>query len=227
MTKFVTSLFVFFLLSTSLQAQEMETLFSKGITIGGFGGPLVGFSSVDGEFGVSAGGGGGVIINQSFFLGGYGMGLATIHQRPDVYHNGYDPIQEPFTSPMHNHLALNFGHGGLWIGYWNKPNQLFHWGISSKLGAGGISLYDTEFSFDEYAEVGKDVVYVINPQIEAEINMTSWFKISMALGYRYVGGISDNTYTNKDGLELEFYSPSEFNSPTVQLGFLFGKFRGK
>lgn len=57
-----------------------QYLFGNGkTTVNGFGAPIVQFWSKGGDFAVSSGGGGAVLINQTFFIGGYGMGMATEH----------------------------------------------------------------------------------------------------------------------------------------------------
>ncbi len=84
------------------------------VRISGFGGTMTEFSLVEGEFAVSQGGGGAVIFNQKFFIGGYGMGLATMHRRNDL--------------PDYGNLILAFGHGGLWSGYLFNSWKLLHFG---------------------------------------------------------------------------------------------------
>ena len=57
-------------------AQEAQTLLGSEIRNGGFGGPVVKFTTVDSDFGVLVGGRGGWIINDSFVIGAGGYGLA-------------------------------------------------------------------------------------------------------------------------------------------------------
>jgi len=61
------------------RAQEEETLLGGGFESGGYGGPVVKFTNVKGEFAVMAGGYGGWLINHSLMLGGGGYGLVTHH----------------------------------------------------------------------------------------------------------------------------------------------------
>jgi len=55
--------------------QEAETLFAGEVVHGGFGGPVLKASTVNGSPALFVGGRGGWIINHSFILGGGGDGL--------------------------------------------------------------------------------------------------------------------------------------------------------
>lgn len=211
--------------TTSLFAQETpntepQFLLSKGgsVSFSGFGAPIVEFSSVDGELGVSTGGGGAVLINQTFFFGGYGMGLATDMPQYDLY------VKDEFTgivSPYRNRRPM-LGHGGLWLGYIHNTKSIFHWSISSKIGWGAVSMIDKEYR-DMDNELGWDGVFVLTPQAEFEINMLKWFKINFGVGYRYVSGVSQ-TYVDQNGEEKAFFDKNAFNSPVGSISLLFGNF---
>ncbi len=181
---------------------EPQYLFQSGDTqVSGFGGVTVGFSSINDEFAVMTGGGGAVLLNQKYFFGGYGEGLSTSHN--------LDP--QVVTCP--DKYTLSFGHGGFWMGYIHKPNKLIHFNINTRLGWGGISLYDRDYDIADIEHCDRDNVFVLLPQIEMEINLTSWMKFQLGAGYRFVTGISNDIYSDK-----------MFNQPNVQLGFMFGNF---
>ena len=76
---------------SKLQAQtagdSTKYLLSEKTVISGFGGPFIEFSSVNSEFAVCLGGGAAMLVNQSFFLGGYFEGIMTNHYRQDLCHN--------------------------------------------------------------------------------------------------------------------------------------------
>jgi hypothetical protein len=214
-----------FLAATSLFAQEKQNsepqfLLSKtgSLSFSGFGAPIVEFSSVDGELGVSTGGGGAVLINQTFFVGGYGMGLATDMPQYDLY------IKDENSGLVskYNDRRPMLGHGGFWLGYINNSKNIFHWSVSSKIGWGAVSMIDKEYR-DMDNELGWDGVFVLTPQAEFEINMLKWFKINLGLGYRYVAGVN-HTYVDQNGLEKTFFDKNAFNSPVGSVTLLFGNF---
>lgn len=114
---------------------QTEFLFShdKGISFSGFGGPLVEFSNVDGAFGVFIGGGGAAIINQTFFFGGYGMGLTTDQPRYSITLMGENGFPKPL-----NDLCPQIGHGGFWLGYIHQSHKIIHLALSTKIGWGAL-----------------------------------------------------------------------------------------
>jgi len=188
------------------------------VMINGFGAPLVEFSFHGNEFAVSSGGGGAVLINQTFFFGAYGMGLATEHKV-----DGLQIKQTNGTTINYPPMRKIFGHGGFWLGYIHNRKEAFHWGVSSKIGWGAIGLCDADLENCDKGQIGTDNVFVLCPQVEVEMNMTKWFKINIGAGYRYVSGV-DKTYTDSNGINKKYYNSSDFNSPQLTIGLLFGGF---
>ncbi len=71
-------LFLLFVILTLPAFSQEQTLIGDGdIESGGFGGPAVKVTSINGETAVLIGGCGGWIINHTFVLGGAGYGLVT------------------------------------------------------------------------------------------------------------------------------------------------------
>ncbi|MDQ3395668.1 MAG: hypothetical protein M3512_16395 [Bacteroidota bacterium] len=195
-------LLVFTLISLPFftQAQDDFEHLLKGrkIKFSIFVGPLFELSSVHNNFGFSTGGGGGLILNQTLFIGGYGLKLAPVIGTDVTLNNvNYD------------NLEIAFNHGGLWFGYIHNYKKLVHFGASTKLGWGNITLNDHRL-----ASPYEDNVMVFTPQVEAEVNIMKWFKVNVGLGYRIVSGVNESVLNKKD-----------FNSPQVTVGFLFGWFR--
>ncbi|HOI00383.1 MAG TPA: hypothetical protein PLE85_07555 [Bacteroidales bacterium] len=191
---------------------EYRYLFNhENIRFSGFGGPLVMFGQAEGDFGVYSGGGGALLINQRYFLGGYGMGLATAHYR----------FQKSVAGKSYPELRTSFGHGGFWLGYVHRPSALIHLASSLKLGWGQISLYEETYHFDHYDYLAKDNVFVMTPMIEAEVNLTTWFKVNAGLGFQWTAGVGDRVYQQT---QERIYQGSDYSSPVLNLGLLFGGF---
>lgn len=193
-TKNIILLFTLCLMSLGLTAQNQDyNYLSDGDwRLSGFGAYMIEFSGINGEFGVSSGGGGALLVNQTFYLGGYGIGLSNdvVYNNPDVQYN------------------ISFGHGGLWVGYIFRSDQLLHLAASSKFGWGNLTLTD----FND-ATLDKDNIFVITPQIEGEVNVNRWFRVNVGLGYRYTAGITNN-----------YVDDSAINGPVGTLSFQFGWF---
>jgi len=189
--KTIVQLIFAIVLTTGLTAQE-ETLVGNINHIGGFGGPFIEVSTVNGETVADVGGGGALIIDNLFF-GGYGLGTdaASINGDNELY-------------------DISLGHGGLWFGYVMNQHKLVHIYTSFKLGWGGVDLKNGagEKAFT-------DNMLVISPEAGIELNVTSWFKVGLTGGYRFVDGLNDLPFELQD---------EDFSSPFGKITFRFGGF---
>ncbi len=194
------------------EGSEFRYLFNnQKLSFSGFGAALLQFGTAEGGLGVFPGGGGALLINQQFFIGGYGLGLANgrLHRNVEVKGVRYD------------RLRTSFGHGGFWLGYIHRAEKMLHWGISSRLGWGELALYDDRFNFDQYDYLARDIVFVMSPQIEAELNLTPWFKINAGVGYQWVSGIQPQHFTDNG---VPIFEKKDFCTPQATLSLLFGGF---
>ena len=177
------------LLAFALMGQH-ETLFRNVESIGGFGGPFIEIGAINGQVGASVGGGGAVTLDE-FFIGGYGQGTSY----PDLTIDNQS-------------WNIRYGHGGLWFGYVGPNYKLLHFYSSFKLGWGRARLQR------EIAGDINDRVFVLTPEIGAEVNLTEFFKLSFTGGYRWVNGIS----------QLPNLNNGDFSSPVGIITFRFGSF---
>jgi hypothetical protein len=175
---------------TAFGQKKEETLFSNINHIGGFGGPLIEVSSINGETVADVGGGGALILN-NFFFGGYGLGT-----------------DAPNITIDSESLDIDFGHGGLWFGYAASPYKVVHLYSSFKLGWGEANLTDKDGD-----KLFSDNVLVLTPELGVELNLTHWFKLGITGGYRYVDGVS----TLPAGLTDDSFS-SPFGALTFRFG---------
>lgn len=188
------------LLGAPLHAQE--TLLDNDMDFGGYGGPTVQFTSLGGEFGVLVGGGGGVIIDHMIALGGAGYGLA----------NNVAVENAPIATPY-----LNLGYGGAYLQYINRSGDLIHFTAGVLIGGGGAG-YRGGFDNDAYEiwndrDTLNDAFFVVEPDIEAELNVTRNFRIGVGGGYRFVSGV-----------ELPGLANSDISGPNARVMFKFGSF---
>lgn len=189
----------------------MKYLLEGDFRISGFGGVTVDFSTIEGEPAVLVGGGGAALINQKFFIGGYGQGIATKHERADITIN----------SEYIDDAILQFGHGGIWLGYIIHPAKVLHMNINTKIGAGSLSLNESLDEYEMMDSYHEDMVIVLTPSVGVNLNLLKWFRISANAGYRYVGGVGDKTYDNSSEL---IFDGQDYNAPVFSLSFLFGGF---
>ena len=230
-TKFYFLFAILFMASLIVNAQQddNEPRYLIGsndgkVHVSGFGQYTIGFSEFDGSLAVYNGGAGAVLLNQAVYFGAYGTGLSTAHRRDDL------TIKTGDQTDTYTDLSTKFGHGGFWLGYIHKSHKPVHFGVSTKLGWGAVSLTENySYGYDDsynYYSIVNDNVFVINPQLEVELNMLRWFKINASAGYQFVTGI-DQTYTNVDGNKEQYFGSNDFNKPVFNLSFVFGGFGGK
>jgi hypothetical protein len=190
---------VFFLVivfTFSALAQE-ATLFNGEIESGGFGGPVLKVTNINGENAMMFGGRGGWIINHSFVLGGGGYGLVT-----DVNAKTTDSI----------HKFIEMGYGGVEIEYIPSSNDILHLSLGLLIGAGGIG-YKQEDNNGFMASHKNNSFFVLEPSVNANLNVTHSFRIAAGVSYRYVSGLKSVVSTNTD-----------LSGPSALLIFKFGKF---
>lgn len=179
---------LFYFIPNLSYAQQTEILFDGDVTHGGFGGPVVQIGNVAGSGAVWVGGRGGWIINLSeqhtISLGGGGFGLATNHLAPDPQ----------IGDPDIDYYAFS-GYGGFIFEYTNRSYKLAHFTISSLTGAGAIGLRESNY---ENFEDEVDTYFVFEPAVHAELNVTTFFRISAGLGYRFTSGIDSFGFSDSD-----------------------------
>ena len=194
-------------LSLPVQAQEERQFLIGGdhpVGVSGFGGPIVEISSLENEVIVSGGGGLALLLDQTFFVGLYGLGtVKSLEQSVAEYPE----------------VDMAFGHGGLWLGYIHQSQRLLHAGLSLKMGGGGAVLASrerNEFIFEEENKIDEDGFFVLTPQAEIELNVAPWMKINASVGYRYVSGV-----------QIQYLDEKDFKSVVGNVGFYFGWFKPK
>ncbi len=158
------------------------------------GGPFMQFTSVAGEFGHMMGGGGAIIVND-FFFGGYGLGLT--NPIPD-HVNMFNPEDR-----------LSLAHGGFWLGYVLFGERPVHLAVSSLIGWGEFGIMQR----GEFYPYIRDNIFVFTPIVEAELNITRFFRIGVGATYSLYGMV-----------DLEGYRSSDLSSPGGFLSFKFGWF---
>ena len=174
---------------------DMQTLVSGRLEHGGYGGPVVKFSEINGGFGVFVGGHGGWIINDRLVIGGGGYGLAN-----DVSLGKNDIFNKS--------QYINFGYGGFELGYILSSNSLFHLDFNTLVGAGGVgyrhSVFDEDWDEWEECDCEEDYddydkpVFVVEPTMNLMVNVSKHVRLGIGASYRYVAGLKDMDISNDD-----------------------------
>ncbi len=194
------------LISISGYSQEINTLFNsdnKEITFGGYGGPIIRASHVNGVFGIAIGGKGGFTINRSFTFGGIGIG----------YVSDYSFKGDNFAGEDNVDLHIGMGAGGIFFEYVIGMQKAVHIAIPVNLMAGGISISEKKnVDYDKKSDenVEDSGVFFLEPGINIEFNISKFFMPTLNIAYRFAMGSSLENLSDKDlsgfhvGLEFKF-----------------------
>lgn len=181
---------------------QVETIFgNEEITNGGFGGPVVKFTNINGHFAVLVGGRGGWIINNTLVLGGGGYGLA----------NEVEGTESSFSKK----LNLNFGYGGFEMEYIIHSNRVIHGSLGCLIGGGTVNHKDHNDMDDwDIDWKNQDEFFIAEPFAGVELNILKFFRINAGASYRFISGV--NRTLNLDNSDLSGFS--------AQITFKFGSF---
>lgn len=165
--KKITLLFIGFCCFAGTIFAQDKTVFGEADieVVGGFGSPILQFSSIKDKTVAAVGGGGGVVIN-NFFVGGFGIGTGADNVL--INEERYD---------------VDLGYGGLWLGYSFLDDRVAHPYVSLQAAIGGVEVYETSRDFDPLSE---NTVGVLVPEVGVEINLTQWMRLVGTVGYRWV-----------------------------------------
>jgi len=156
---------------------DMDTLISGDITSGGYGGPVLTYSRIQGRDAVFFGGRGGWLVNHRFVFGAGGFALVTRMPPPE----GAPATVED--------LRTEFGYGGLWLEYILFPDKIVHASFGTLLGGGAVAYSRIRRTDRQDRQVESDVVFAIEPVVSAELNLTRFFRLGAGVGYRHVGSV--------------------------------------
>ncbi|MBP8040754.1 MAG: hypothetical protein KAZ36_02455 [Bacteroidales bacterium] len=220
--KHLAVLFLCVLFSFSLSAQDTVQTTpqekSPKVRLSGFGGLISETFFLKNQVAEALGAGGALMINNYFFLGGYGLTTVSNHTIKDLIIPDEFLLDDRPTYYYGKPLRINYGHAGIWVGGVFFPGKRVHFGVSSRFGWGNIQLTDSVNNsyinnVDYRLEFTNDKIFVISPRIELEINITSWLKTNIGFGYNFVTGI-----------DFDRFKECKFSSPQLSIGIYFGGF---
>lgn len=177
---------------------EYRTIFgNQQMSVTGFGGFDMQFSYIGGGYSFGAGGSGGVLLNGQVFFGGFGVGC-TVDKEIEIDNYTYNQV--------------NMGYGGLMFGYIFSGKKAIHPAIFLQTGWGGIDL--DEYNDGQHGYYSSDNIFVLNPSIEMEMNITRFFRLAIGANYQIATGVN----------EFKTLSNSDFSGPGGKIAFRFGWF---
>jgi hypothetical protein len=200
---------IFLIVAGSVGFSQEETLLDENFESGGFGGPVVKFTQIKDEFGVLVGGYGGWLINHTFLIGGGGYGLVNnIKASPEAQIFDYVIGGRP--------LYVKMGYGGVVLEYINNSNSLVHFAFSTLIGGGAVSYNEKDnddWNWDDDYTRPHDAFFVVEPELKAELNISSFCRLNVGGSYRFITGVNITGLKNSD-----------ISGPSANITFKFGKF---
>jgi hypothetical protein len=169
MKKWILVVLILFVAVPFAVSAEQKTLVPEHFESGGYGGPAVKFTMVKDKFSYMAGGGGAWLINHRLSIGGMGYGL----------------VSDLETTDGGNKYDIDMSYGGFDVGYAFFPDSVVHFTIHGTIGWGSVSSTDTGTKDTE-----SDEFFVLEPNIDAEVNVTTWIRLCVGASYRYASGVS-------------------------------------
>lgn len=182
--------------------QNTQTLFSSEVSHGGFGALVYGATSVNGEFAYLRGLRGAWVIkfdeNRSLHLG-----LARYRTE-----TAFDPVEG--SSLAGDDIEMSTEYRGFEVEYAHRASRLFHFSGQLLIGNGEVEYRDVN-GLDLFST--SDNYFVFQPGVNANMNITDWFRLSGGIFYRYAGGVS-----------LEGTSDRELSGVSIFFALRFGWF---
>lgn len=167
------------------QDSKIESLAGgKGkIRVGGFGAPTIKFTTFDDQLGILMGGYAGVMLNSKLMLGAGAYAL--VNNIEAARTNAADPT-----------LYWNMWYTGFVPEYTIKSNKLFHTAVSALIGGGGVMKNERYKGFEDSENLDYSGFFVAEPQVNFEMNITSYLRIAVGGSYRFVSGSSTQGITD-------------------------------
>jgi hypothetical protein len=162
------------LLASPVFAQEV-TLLGGDLTHGGFGGPVLKVTQLNGELGLVTGGRGAWIINHLITVGGGGYTLLN-----DI----------EVTGVTGGPANLRFEYGGFEMGFISASDKLLHFSVNSLIGTGRIG-YRWDEDGEDWDASANDQFFIVEPSANLIVNLASFWRIGIGTSYRYVTGVDD------------------------------------
>jgi len=181
---------------------EIKTLLGKDISHGGYLGATFMYTSIDKQDAFNIGGRMGWIMNHSFAMGLAGYGFFN-----DIY-----SVDNNNPATMTNMAG---GYGGFYIEPIIAPKFPVHVSLPVLFGIGGVAVNKRIYTnnYWEYYTVDDDVILVVEPGFEIEMNMMQNFRIALVATYRLTNDV-----------QLQGKSKKVLDGLNTGITFKFGKF---
>lgn len=160
------------------QDDEIQTIFSKRRSNGGYGAFTISYSEIGGHDALVTGGRGAFIFDHSFAIGLGGFGFV----------NNFDYNHHEIETDF----SLAGGYGGIFFEPIIAGKSPVHVSFPILIGMGGVAAYknyDMEWDYPHYSDYGNDIFFVVEPAVELEFNLARFFRLAATVSYRHTSKI--------------------------------------
>ena len=187
--KHLFAILILLALADPLIAQKQQNLFDSPIEHGFVGCIGLKLTSIKNEDAFMVGGYGGLLLDHRLMIGLGGFGMVNKMRARREAEIAYSPYQEP--------LYIRFGYGGLLLEYIIWPANLVHIDVRTLIGAGGVAYHYGRFNYsgvgymDHHGTGISEILFVAEPGVSVELNVTDFLRIAAGASYRHVSGVAD------------------------------------
>jgi len=92
------------------------------------------------------------------------------------------------------HPTVNYGYIGLLSQYTMNPKKVFHGSGQVLVARGSTKDYEREKTslFDNYGNISGPGFWLVEPAVNAELNLSAKIRLVLGVGYRYVWGLDED-----------------------------------
>lgn len=190
----------------------IRTIFSGDIEHGGYGAFSINYTEIDNKNAIAMSGRGGWIVNHAFAVGMAGVGFFNEPTYSSVLSDGYK-------------YSITGGYGGFLIEPIIGGKHPVHFSVPVFVGGGGVSYMRQNYNYNSYYYednmVDMDAFFVVEPGIEIEFNVLSFFRFAIGGYYRYTSAIELRANTP----EQKALAPDDaLRGFSAGISFKFGRF---
>lgn len=165
--------------------RSTQTLFNGDVSHGGYGGLVFGATHINGELSYLRGSRGAWIIN---FSNDHALNLGI-----GRYRTGTDFEAVNWTADIPR-PEMRTNYSGFEMEYVNQSYRLLHFSVQSLIGSGSVRYDDRNIDMDKT----RDTYFVLQPGVNVNLNITSWFRLNAGVLYRFASGVSLQGTSNSD-----------------------------
>jgi hypothetical protein len=121
-----------------------------------------------------------------------------------------------------SHKVTNYGCLQLVAQYIHDTDRLVHYGGQLMVGFADVKDYDKPKSglFDNFMNTGGDSFFLVEPRLQAELNITRSEKILLGLGYSFAFGVD----SQDQNLQTSRITNKDLSGVMVTMGVKFGAY---